>query len=212
MPDGDIIHNKLRRLYQKPYKLLCEGKAPSDDCARVVLKKLKQDVKEKGDVPVKLCQGMADILIQSTSEGSVFGAREYADLSIKFDKLAEQSDGRPDLKRLALDAGKSILHDLRYGRTQQIDFGNIQRLMCERYIRGVYVSEFKERIPLTNEHHGGIDQVTLSRRIEGIQPVVDRGISKFARDMVNKQSVSSLSLPSRSSIKAIDLDEDLLAG
>jgi len=25
VPDGDIVHSKLRRLYQKPYKWLCEG-------------------------------------------------------------------------------------------------------------------------------------------------------------------------------------------
>lgn len=34
MPDGDIVHNRLRRVYQKPYIWLCEGKATSDECAR----------------------------------------------------------------------------------------------------------------------------------------------------------------------------------
>lgn len=44
MADGDIVHGRLRKLYQKPYKWLCGGKATSNECARVVLEKLKQDI------------------------------------------------------------------------------------------------------------------------------------------------------------------------
>ena len=211
MPDGDIFHNRLRRLYQKPYKWLCEGKATSDECARTVLESLKKDLIQKGDFPVRLCQGMADILAQGITLGNELGARDYAFLSMEFDKLVERSDGRPDLKKLALDAGKSILHDLRYHR-QQIDVGNVSGVMLERYINEVYQAEFKERVPLTSEHHAGIDQATLSERIKEIEPHVKVGISKFAKDAINKQSVAKLSLPRRSSRKAIDLDEDLLAG
>ena len=75
MPDGDIVHNRLRRLYQKPYKWLCDGKATSDECARAVLEKLKQDIKDKGDLPVMLIQSMADKLVQSISDGGELGAR-----------------------------------------------------------------------------------------------------------------------------------------
>jgi hypothetical protein len=210
MPDGDIVHNKLRRLYQKPYKWLCEGKATSDECARALLEKLKQDIKDKGDLPVMLIQSMADKLVQSVSAANELGAGAYAALSMEFDGLVQQSDGRPDLKEPALRAGKSVLCDLRYGR--EIDAGNISVVMLQRYMNEVYESEFKERVPLTSEHYAGVDQATLSKRIKEIEPGIKVGISKFAKDAINKQSVARLSLPRRSSRKAIDLDEDLLAG
>lgn len=210
MPDGDIVHNRLRRLYQKPYKWLCEGKATSDECARVVLEKLKQDIKDKGDLPVLLTQSMTDRLTQAISAVNELGAGDYAALNVEFDTLVQQSDGRPDLKELALHAGKSVLRDLRYG--QEVDLDNTSAVILERYMNEVYESEFKERIPLTSEHYAGVDEATLSQRIEEIQPNIKVGISKFAKDAINKQSVAKLSLPRRSLRKAIDLDEDLLAG
>jgi len=212
MPDGDIVHNRLRRLYQKPYKWLCEGKATSNECARVLLESLKKDLIQKGDLPVILCQGMADILAQSITASDELGARDYASLSMEFDRLVEQADGRPDLKKLALEAGKSILQDLRYNHGQQIDVGNASGMMMQRYMNEVYTSEFKERVPLTSEHYAGVDQATLSKRIKEIGANIKVGISKFAQDVINRQSVAKLSMPRRSSRKAIDLDEDLLAG
>lgn len=210
MADGDIVHNKLRWLYQKPYKCLCDGKAASDECARALLRSLKKDIVKKGDLPVKLCHGMLSILAQALTSSNELGAREYADLSMKFDRLVQQFDGRPDLKELALRAGKSVLCDLRYG--QEINVGNTSVVMIERYMNEVYESEFKERVPLTSEHYAGIDQATLSERIKEIEPSIKVGISKFAKDALHKQSVVKLSLPRRSLRKAIDLNEDLLAG
>jgi hypothetical protein len=210
MPDGDIVHDRLRRLYQKPYKWLCEGKASSDECARSVLEKLKQDIKDKGDLPVMLIQRMTDKLVQSVSTVNELEAQDYAVLSMEFDRLVQQSEGQPDLKELALRAGKSVLCDLRYG--QEIDVGNASGVMLERYMNEIYESEFKERVPLTSKHYAGIEQVTLLERIKEIEPYIKVGISKFAKDVINKQSVAKLSLPRRSSRKAIDLDEDLLVG
>ncbi len=210
MPDGDIVHNRLRRLYQKPYKWLCEGKATSDECARTVLESLKKDLIQKGDLPIRLCQGMADIVAQFITASDELGAKDYTSLSMEFDRLVQQSDGRPDLKELALRAGKSVICDLRYG--QELDVGNISVVMLQRYMNEVYESEFKERVPLTSEHYAGIDQATLSGRIKEMESNIKDGISKFAKDAINKQSVAKLSLPRRSSRKAIDLDEDLLAG
>jgi hypothetical protein len=210
MPDGDIVHNRLRRLYQKPYKWLCEGSATSDECARAVLESLKKDLIQKGDLPIRLCQGMADIVAQAITASDELGAKDYISLSMEFDRLVQQSDGRPDLKELALRASKLVLGDLRY--SQEIDVGNISVVMLQRYMNEVYESEFKERVPLTSEHFAGIDKATLSERIKEIEPNIKDGISKFAKDAINKKSVARLSLPRRSSRKAIDLDEDLLAG
>ena len=210
MPDGDIVHNKLRRLYQKPYKWLCEGRATSDECAWVMLEKLKKDIKEKGDLPVILAQSMADRLVQAINAVNELAAGDCAALSMEFDRLVQQADGRSDLKELVLRSGRSVLHNLRYG--QEVDVSNASVVILERYMNEVYESEFKERVPLTPRHYSGVDQVTLSKRIEEIQPNIKAGIFKFSKDAINKKSVAKLSLPRRSSRKEIDLEEDLLAG
>ena len=75
MPDGDIVHDRLRRLYHKPYKWLCQGKATSDECARAVLGKLKKDIQNKGNLPIVLIQSIADSLIQSVSTINELGAK-----------------------------------------------------------------------------------------------------------------------------------------
>ena len=62
MPDGDILRNGFRRLYQKPYKWLCDGKADDEECSQAALRALKQDLIKKGDLPIHLAQNMADIL------------------------------------------------------------------------------------------------------------------------------------------------------
>lgn len=210
MPDGDIFHSKLRRLYQKPYKWLCEGTATSDECARVVLKKLKQDIKTKGDLPVALSQVMAASVAQIISNPEEAREGDFAKLSMEFDALTQEADGRPDLKELTLRAGKGFLNNLRNGR--EVDINHVSEAILGRYMHEVYESEFKERIPLTSEHHAGVTQGILEKRIEAMQPSIDSGIQKFAQNAIRNRSVARLSMPRRSSRKAINLDEDLLAG
>jgi hypothetical protein len=128
---------------------------------------------------------------------------------MEFNRLIQKADGRPDLKELILRAGKSVLHDLRYG--QKIEISKVSEVIIGRYMNEVYESQFKECIPLSSEHHGGVDPVTLAHRLEAIQPNINVGISKFAKDAIKHRSVAKLSLPRRSPRKAIDLNEDLLA-
>lgn len=210
MPDGDIVHSRLRRLYQKPYKWLCEGTATSDECARVVLEKLKQDIKAKGNLPVALSQAMATSVAQIISNPEEAREGDFAKLSMEFDALTQGADGRPDLKELTLRAGKAFLNDLRNGR--EADINHVSEAILGRYMHEVYESEFKERIPLTSEHYAGVTQGILEKRIEAMQPSIDSGIQKFAQNAIRNQSVTRLSMPRRSSRKAINLDEDLLAG
>lgn len=211
MPDGDIVHSSLRRLYQKPYKWLCEGTATSDECARALLEKLKQDIKAKGDLPVALSQEMAVSFTQIISSSEEAGESDFIKLSMEFEAVAQKADGRPDLKELTLRAGKGVLSDLRNGNAIKVDITNISETILRRYMLEVYESELKERIPLTIEHHAGVSQEILNSRIEAMQPRVDSGIQKFTQDAIRSQSVASLSLPRRLSLKAIDLNEDLLA-
>lgn len=207
MPDGDIVHNRLRRLYQKPYQQLCEGKANHNECAKSTLDALKKDLVGKGNFPLILAQNMADRLVRAIGAGKN-GSVNFSALSIEFDQLAQQADGRPDLKELTLRAGKSVLRDLRYG--QAIEVENASKEILKRYMCEVYESEFKERIPLTSKHHAEIDESTLNRRIEEIQPDIDKAINKWAREATMKASISNLKLPlCQKEDGKIDMEEDL---
>ncbi|OLP17692.1 hypothetical protein BST81_15345 [Leptolyngbya sp. 'hensonii'] len=134
MPDGDIVHSRLRRLYQKPYKWLCEGTATSDECARAVLEKLKQDIKAKGDLPILLAQAMAASVAQIIS--NLEGSREsdFAKLSVEFENLVQQADGSPYIKELILRAGKGDLNDLRSGR--EVDITHTSEAIWRRFSKG----------------------------------------------------------------------------
>lgn len=210
MPDGDIVHSRLRRLYQKPYKWLCEGKATSDECARVMMQALKQDIVNKGNLPVKLAQSMGEIVDEAINAADDNGSVDWAVLSMKCDNLVQQFDGRPDLKELTTRAAKSLINDLKYEAKVDVDNASVE--IFTRYMNEVYESEFKERTPLTSEHYAGIDQATLSERIEKIQLNINAAISEWAKAAINHQSIETLRLPCRFSQKPVDLNEDLLAG
>lgn len=157
-----------------------------------------------------LSQAMADRIEQTISSPEAAEENDFVQLSREFDKIAQQADGSPGLKELVLRAGKAYLNDLRH--EQEVDIASTSEAIWSQYAREVYESEFKERIPLTSEHHTGISQELLDQRIDAMQSGVDVGIEKFAQDAIKNQDIAKLSLPRRSSRKPIDLDEDLLAG
>jgi hypothetical protein len=207
MADGDKVHGRLARLYQKPYQWLCEGKASNDECARVLMEALKKDLKNKGNLPVIISRHMAEVLIQAVNDNCRNSSVDWAALNIEFEKLVQQFNGPSNLKELTLYAGKTIVHDLRYG--QELDVNNFSKAILERYMKGVYESEFKERIQLTSEHHAGVSEVILEKRIESMQSNIDTALSVWADKAVRDESVANLRMPHRQ-FSAIDLDENLL--
>jgi hypothetical protein len=207
MADGDKVHGRLARLYQKPYQWLCEGKASNDECTRVLMEALKQDLKNKGDLHVIISSHMAEILLQAVNDNCRNSSVDWAALNIEFEKLVQQFNGPSNLKELTLYAGKTIVHDLRYG--QELDVNNFSKAILERYMKGVYESEFKERIPLTSEHHAGVSEVILEQRIESMQSNIDAALSVWADKADRDESVANLRMPHRQ-LSAIDLDENLL--
>ncbi|MBD1928352.1 hypothetical protein H6F74_19175 [Trichocoleus sp. FACHB-90] len=210
MPDGDIVHSRLTRLYQKPYQSLCEGKADSHECAGYVIEALKRDIMRKGDLPAKLAKRMGESLEQALNDAGESGTVNWAALSVEFDRLAQRTNGSHYLKELTLHAGKSVFRDLRYGR--EIEADNASEAIFKRYMYQVYKSGFKERIPLTSEHYAGIDEVTLAGRIEEIQSDIKAAISTWAKKANADESVANLKQPPRRKVnKAEDREEDLLS-
>jgi len=73
MPDGDIIR-ELQPAYKKPYKELFEGKATNDECTRSFIKPFLRDIKNKGDIPIKLAKIMSESLQRAFNDagGMIF--------------------------------------------------------------------------------------------------------------------------------------------
>jgi hypothetical protein len=209
MPDGDVVHSGPKGFYRTPYRCMSDGTASNEICARSMLRALKKDLQKKGNRPIELCQRIAEILDEAGLDCEE-SEREYAELNQNIDVLAREFSIHPYLKDVVLLASKQILADLRYG--QDVHYEDIPLEILRRYVHGVYVLEFLERIPLNPEQHTGISLELLKERIEQIDPLVEDGINEFSKALAKHYDSARLSLPRRSSKQPIDLNEDLLAG
>jgi hypothetical protein len=208
MPDGDILRNGFRRLYQKPYKWLCDGKANDDECSQVILQSLRMDLIAKGNLPINLAKDMADIFMQAinTSGGSLY--LNYVELSMNLDNLVKKSDGPHNLKELSLRAGKNFLHDLRYG--QNVDLQNISIDIASRYMCEVYESEFKAHVLINAKDNRNLDEQKVSHRLNAMDLNISSAILKWSKKAIEK-SINDIRVPRRKNIVAIDLNENLMA-
>lgn len=138
------------------------------------------------------------------------GVVSWAALSERLERLAQQTQVSHNMKELVLGAAKEIVHDLRYQKI--VDTNNLSEIAVERYMQKVYKSNFEERIPLTNEHHAGIDANTLTNKIKIINPEISTTINSWARKVSILEDIKKLRLPSskKNEKKSIDLDENLL--
>lgn len=209
MPDGDVVHSHLGRFYQKPYKILCEGVANPEDCARSLLKKLRQILRETAKWPLLLSRNIADLFSQSIGPLAFSNDIEAARISRQIDELIRKADGPYREKELITRASKLILNDLRHGR--EVEGLNLQSIIYKRFIREVYEADFKERIPLSKEHYAGVSHCELQRRIEALEPWLDQGFHQFAQAAIKSQNLDNLRLPKRQCCRGIELDENLLA-
>jgi hypothetical protein len=212
MTDGDIVHDKLSWRYQKVYKVLCEGKHGPDECAWDIMGAMMRDTKKKGVAPILLAQQMGKLLkaaIENSNPHS-FSSCWAAAVSKELDRLAAGQTSCPYYdKQLVLRASKSILHDFRYGG--RIDTCALEEVVVERYFQEVYRFYFEERIPLTPQHHGGVDNAAVMKRVKELEPELLPAFRKWAKQTnVNPHDVAKLRRPRRQKIKKIDLDEDLL--
>ena len=92
MPDGDIVHVKLPRRYQKSYKQFCEGQCGDVELTRAVLRPLKRDLQDYGNAPLELIQQVAAELNQ------IF-VYKYPTLAHVVDRIAPYAGIAPEIMR-----------------------------------------------------------------------------------------------------------------
>ncbi len=208
MADGDIIHSKLSWLYQKPYRMLCEGKRDHNECAWFLKKAFLQDIKKNYGFAVKHAKRMGESLglaIENTGENN---SVSWVTRSMELEQLARQAKVPHYVEQLVLRAGKSILRELRYN--QRVDTNNLPEAVVERLFQEVYKSNFEERIPLTPNHHNGLDKAIVMESVEALRPDMFAEIAKWAKKANEYEEVKNLRRSPRKNVKEIDLDEDLL--
>ncbi|WP_144052380.1 hypothetical protein [Anabaena sp. PCC 7108] len=173
----------------------------------MTMKPFLDDLKKKGNAAIVIAKSMGELLAQEIQSSSNNKSINYADLSKKIHKLAEQANIPHRTKTLVKDAGIDIIHDLRYG--QQFDNDTLPEKVIERYMQKAYVSEFEGKIPLIPDHHAKVDNFILADRMEELKRDIFEQISRLAKKANLDESVSHLRRSRRSQIKEIDLEENL---
>jgi hypothetical protein len=206
MADGDIFRNGLG-VYKKLYEWLCENKASMSECTQIAIKALKQDLKKKGDLPIKLAQGMGERLFQILSREGENKSVDWGSANREIEKIF-QFDVTHDVRELIVCAGKSFIHELRYGSALELTANSISEAIVGQYMTTVFESGFHGRIPLTDEHHAGMNDRTLKQQIQEMQPAVASTIGNWAKKANSDGSIAKLRVP-RSQVTPVDMDEDL---
>lgn len=206
MADGDIFRNGLG-YYKKLYESLCEGKASIDECTRMAISALKRDIQKKGNLPIVVAQQMGERLSQVIDIAGANNSVDWGMANREIEKIL-QVDGRHDVKELILCAGKSFLHELRYGNDRGLTANSISEAILGQYMTTVLESGFHGRIPLTDEHLAGMNDRTLKQLIQEIQPAVVSAIGNWANKANIDGSVTKLRLPRRQ-VNPVDRHEDL---
>ena len=151
-----------------------------------------------------LAKSMGERLTQAISNSGGIIFVDWATLRLEFNRLEEQADGSHRLKELVLRAGRSVLHDLEYGR--EVDFDRPSEAILCRYMTEVYETGFKECIPWE------ADQAILER-LEPIESNILAAICQWAKKADGDGSVRKLNLRSLPKVQEIDKSvDDLLAG
>jgi chorismate mutase len=208
MPDGDIVHSQLSWFYQKPYKLLCEGKDNSSEYAWVVKGAVIRDIKKNYGIGITYAKQIGEMFRQAMENADQNSCVNYAALSTEIDRQVGQAKVKHHVQELLRRAAKGILHEFRYNHTAETS--NLPEAVVKRLFQEIYKSNFEQRIPLTSNHHADVDNATITERVEALSSDILGEISKWASKATADGDVKNLRRSPRKKVKEIDLDEDLL--
>jgi hypothetical protein len=178
MPDGDIVHSRLSGLYQKPYKLLCQGK-DSSEYAWVVKGAVIRDIKKNYGIGLAYAKQIGEMFRQAMENTGQNSSVNWAALSTEIDRQVGQAKVKHHVQELLRRAGKGILHEFRYN--YKAETSNLPEAVVERFFQEVYKSKFVERIPLTLNHHADVDNATITERVEALRSDMLAGQAKLLR-------------------------------
>lgn len=209
MPDGDIIHDSLPRIYQRPYRWLCEGKKDDADCSKALQQAIKWDLQKAGDPFATAALVVGDAINRACA---VTGGLDAARANQAVDTALQEVYGPSMYREAFRDAARDVVQDLRYGRAEPPQ--DVGALLYARFVCRLADSQFESRVPLAPTHHNGANPIEIETRIRSMAPAVERMAAHLGRQVSAGQLVDELRLPpqKRPSAKSSDdwLSENLL--
>lgn len=178
--DGDLIHEGLTRVYQKPYVQICDGQFGDEDIARELGDAVWKDVQKRSDSLLLFFQEVA-MQCERIKNSLLF---EDIDWQQEITLVEEQKrriylDKR--LRNLAEDACTEQINELRNG----IASANFYNDILAKFMWNAYRSNFHERIPLTTAHHQGASTEYLYERLETMRPFIQSRIQQYV-DLIQR--------------------------
>ena len=202
MPDGDRFHTGIARRFQKPYKVICEGRTPTDVTEVILLRAVKMEIQKHGDAVVEHVIQIAGLMDRVLAESGFDVAGGCIAASAAVDNRRYDRRLPPRLSDLVCDAAKGYLHDIRYGRESAAVVEGVRLL--ERVFHRLYRCEFEEPVVSKSEHFGGVDSRLVADRLMELRPTVDAAFGAWAEKAAATGSLASLRLPRRTSAVAVD--------
>lgn len=192
MPDRDKIHPQLPRKYYIAYKQICEAHESDEEIARTACKGLRKDIKEYGDVPLKMIDLIEPELERVICHPLFLRSVDWGELSRKVDESNQKTGGNSRAKATLSDACKSYIHSIRFGDILSED---PKKEIIAGYIGKIYNSNFEEMIPLNQNHPNGETHENICERLKRIKPHVESHIKDFTEKILRTGTVKSLSDP-----------------
>ena len=208
MPDGDIYHPGVGRRFQKPYRMICEGRSDPRVTERVVLSAMKSEIQHHGDGALRHVREIGSAVERAFQEAGFDVTRGCVLASAEVDRLRYAGGLPPRLADLIVDAAKGYLHAVRYGRVE--DVGSAEELILRRVYRRCYRTAFEAPVETKPDHYGDADLAAVTDRIAALRPAVDETLSKWAHKALEQGTVMRLKLPRRPRPVEIGLDDNLL--
>lgn len=206
MPDRDIVHPSLSRIYQKAYRQICEGHDPPEEQARVLSKALRQNLQDYGNEHLRSLDDICQLLNDITSQPLFLPFENWNKRNLKIERLIRKMGGHPRGIALLREAVKDFIHEIRNGGHT----GNDRREILSRYIERVCNADFVERVPLNQKHYNDISQQDLNERIKKLRPFLARHIKTYADKIDRTGNTNSLPVPKHQKIgKPFDIHADI---
>lgn len=207
MPDGDQYNGKLKTRYIESYEMLCEDKFTANDIENEILKNMRKSLLDMGDDVFGYLQTIVNAM-RSAFHTEALSKGERCSLA---NKLIAQVRGHGNLSSrtysMLNQAAKSYIHGVRYGNVSAI--GNEKEQILSHCLLHMYRAEFKEPVSQIENHHKGVDHLTVMDKLSGIEQNMRQGIRKLAETACKKQSTKNLRLPKQEK-KPVSIAENLL--
>lgn len=206
MPDGDKVHDRLERRYQKSYKQLCEGKVSGAEFADGLVETVWQDMKQSDpdDVLIHVLKDVAkqlqDILARKMFE-EIDWQREEKLMKAKTRIYANKA-----MREAAAKACEEEYRAIRHG----VYPSNCLLELISGYMTNVYESKFVECLPLTPKHYRGVSTAFVGEQLEIRRPFVKAQLQPYIRAIYEKESVHLSRKPKRLQAKTeFTIDSDV---